>query len=69
MTAYSGRAVRTGGIPVQVSAELDPARRPDVLLRVRRDPGDELSVWWPISAFIVVSAALLLVLSILPTGA
>ncbi|ODU72476.1 MAG: hypothetical protein ABT08_12765 [Microbacterium sp. SCN 71-21] len=39
-----------------VAAAVDPARRPDVLLRKRRPEGEQMSAWWPIGAFVVISA-------------
>ncbi|GAA1727316.1 UDP-N-acetylmuramyl pentapeptide phosphotransferase [Microbacterium paludicola] len=44
----------------------DPARRPDVLLRVRRAPGQEPSVWWFIGAFVGFSGAVTALLSFIP---
>ena len=51
-----------------VKNAVDPARRPDVLLRVRRDDGHELSAWWMIGAFVGVSGAVILLLSFVPGG-
>lgn len=45
---------------------LDPARRADVLFRVRRDEGHEVSVWWMIGAFVVTSGLVILLLSGVP---
>ncbi|WP_309068884.1 hypothetical protein [Microbacterium sp.] len=44
----------------------DPARRPDVLLRVRRAPGQEPSAWWFIGAFAGFSGAVTALLSLIP---
>lgn len=44
----------------------DPARRPDVLLRVRRPPGQEPSAWWFIGAFVGFSGAVTALLSFIP---
>ena len=44
----------------------DPARRADVLFRVRRDEGHELSSWWMIGAFVVTSGLVILLLSGVP---
>ncbi|WP_188755057.1 UDP-N-acetylmuramyl pentapeptide phosphotransferase [Microbacterium album] len=44
----------------------DPARRPDVLLRVRRAPGQEPSAWWFIGAFVAFSGAVTALLSFVP---
>ncbi len=56
---------RTAAQPVVT----DPARRPDVLLRVRRAQGQEISIWWNIGAFLGVSAAVIALLSFVPGGA
>ncbi|MEJ1087268.1 hypothetical protein WDU99_02930 [Microbacterium sp. Mu-80] len=47
----------------------DPARRTDVLFRVRRDEGHELSSWWMIGAFLVTSGVVIALLSWVPGGA
>ena len=47
-------------------AVADPARRPDVLLRVRRPPGQEPSAWWFIGAFVGFSGAVTAMLSFIP---
>jgi len=59
---------QTGAQAVLAHA-IDPARRPDVLLRVRRDEGHEISAWWMIGAFVGVSAAVIVLLSFVPGGA
>jgi len=48
---------------------VDPARRTDVLFRVRRDEGHEISSWWMIGAFIVTSGIVIALLSWVPGGA
>jgi hypothetical protein len=48
---------------------IDPARRPDVLFRVRREEGHQTSVWWMIGAFFGVSVAVIALLSFVPGGA
>ncbi len=58
---------QTGAHAVVANA-IDPARRPDVLLRVRRDEGHEINAWWMIGAFVGVSAAVILLLSFVPGG-
>lgn len=60
-------APQTGAHAVVANA-IDPARRPDVLLRVRRDEGHEISAWWMIGAFVGVSAAVIGLLSFVPGG-
>ncbi|SJN29328.1 hypothetical protein FM104_06455 [Microbacterium esteraromaticum] len=52
-----------------VQADFDPARRTDVLFRVRRDEGHELSSWWMIGAFLVTSGVVIALLSWVPGGA
>ncbi|GAB2520068.1 hypothetical protein GCM10027064_17010 [Microbacterium petrolearium] len=54
------------GAQAVVKDAVDPARRPDVLLRVRREPGEELSPWWNIGAFVVFSVAVVTLLSFIP---
>jgi hypothetical protein len=56
---------RTGSQSVTV----DPARRTDVLFRVRRDEGHELSSWWMIGAFVVTSGLVIALLSWVPGSA
>ncbi|GAA5212711.1 UDP-N-acetylmuramyl pentapeptide phosphotransferase [Microbacterium kyungheense] len=70
MSAQSGDSSQpqTGAHAVVANA-IDPARRPDVLLRVRRDEGHEISAWWMVGAFVGVSAAVILLLSFVPGGA
>jgi hypothetical protein len=69
MSATVGKSSpQTGAIAVVQNA-VDPARRPDVLLRVRRDEGHEPSAWWMIGAFVGVSAAVIVLLSFVPGGA
>ncbi|WP_439592236.1 UDP-N-acetylmuramyl pentapeptide phosphotransferase [Microbacterium sp.] len=58
---------RTGAQAVVADA-IDPARRPDVLLRVRRDEGHEVSAWWLIGAFVFISGAVIALLSFVPGG-
>jgi hypothetical protein len=52
-----------------IADAVDPARRPDVLLRKRRDEGHEVSAWWMVAAFVGVSAAVVSLLSWVPGGA
>ncbi len=47
----------------------DPSRRADVLFRVRRDEGHELSAWWMIGAFVVTSGLVIALLSWVPGSA
>ncbi len=48
------------------AAIADPARRADVLFRVRRDEGHEISAWWMIGAFLATSGLVILLLSGVP---
>jgi len=63
----SGSGPQTGAHAVVADA-VDPARRPDVLLRKRRDEGHEISAWWMIGAFIAVSGVVIAVMSFVPGG-
>ncbi|MFP1601675.1 hypothetical protein ACLD0U_03185 [Microbacterium sp. 2216-1] len=54
---------------VATQPKVDPARRADVLFRVRRDEGHELSSWWMIGAFVVTSGVVIALLSWVPGGA
>ncbi|HWU30681.1 MAG TPA: hypothetical protein VN041_16490 [Microbacterium sp.] len=51
------------------SAIPDPARRKDVLFRVRREEGHELSSWWMIGAFLLTASIVVALLSGVPGGA
>jgi hypothetical protein len=57
------------GAQAVVQDALDPARRPDVFFRVRRDEGHQVSAWWMIGAFVVVSAGVIALMSLVPGGA
>lgn len=61
-SAQTAAAARTG-------VAQDPSRRADVLFRVRRDEGHELSPWWMIGAFVVTSGLVIALLSWVPGGA
>jgi hypothetical protein len=63
-----GPKPQTGAIAVVADAT-DPARRPDVLFRVRRDEDHQVSAWWMIGAFAAVSVAVIALLSFVPGGA
>lgn len=54
---------------VQPTAVTDPARRADVLFRVRRAEGHEISAWWMIGAFLATSGLVILLLSGVPGAA
>ncbi|WP_248240407.1 MULTISPECIES: UDP-N-acetylmuramyl pentapeptide phosphotransferase [Microbacterium] len=57
------------GAQAVIADAVDPARRPDVLFRVRRDEDHQLSPWWMIGAFVGVSVAVITLLSFVPGGA
>ena len=57
------------GAQAVVADATDPARRPDVFFRVRRDEGHQMSAWWMIGAFVVVSVGVILLMSLIPGGA
>lgn len=63
-----GVTTQTGAQAVVANA-VDPARRPDVLFRVRREDGHPLNPWWMIGAFLVVSGAVIALMSFIPGGA
>ncbi|MTE24346.1 UDP-N-acetylmuramyl pentapeptide phosphotransferase [Microbacterium sp. ZXX196] len=65
MTQPSEKTPSAGARAVVADAQ-DPARRPDVLFRVRRPEGTEPSVWWPIVGFLLVSAGVLAALNLIP---
>jgi len=60
-------ASRTGSHAV-IPKHVDPARRPDVLFRVRGGEDHQMSAWWMIGAFVVVSTAAIVLLSFVPGG-
>ncbi|WP_314423069.1 hypothetical protein [uncultured Microbacterium sp.] len=80
VTTATGRILRVNvdesGAPLTTGAPMapaatapsipDPARRADVLFRVRRAEGHELSAWWMIGAFVVTSGLVILLLSGVP---
>lgn len=77
VTTTTGRILRinpadAAGAAAQAAAKsahpaaIDPARRSDVLFRVRRDEGHELSPWWMIGAFLVTSGLVIALLSGVP---
>lgn len=56
------------GAHAVVANAVDPARRADVLLRKRREEGHEVSAWWFIGAFVVVSGTVVALMSLIPGG-
>ncbi|QYM65465.1 MULTISPECIES: hypothetical protein [unclassified Microbacterium] len=59
-------AASTPPVTTPPAAIADPARRADVLFRVRRDEGHEISAWWMIGAFLATSGLVILLLSGVP---
>lgn len=53
----------TGSVKI---VEMDAARRTDVLFRVRREEGHEISSWWMIGAFVFSSGIVIALLSFVP---
>ncbi|WP_347345495.1 UDP-N-acetylmuramyl pentapeptide phosphotransferase [Microbacterium sp.] len=51
-----------------ISVPIDPASRPDVLLRRRRPVDHRVSPWWHISAFVAVSIAVVCLMNLFPGG-
>ncbi|MDC7804915.1 MULTISPECIES: hypothetical protein [Microbacterium] len=49
-----------------MSVTVDPARRPDVLLRRRMPEGHQVSAWWMIGAFVAVSVSVVALLNLFP---
>ncbi|MFE7844442.1 UDP-N-acetylmuramyl pentapeptide phosphotransferase [Microbacterium sp. NPDC057407] len=68
MTGQLGGSAPQTGAQAVVADAVDPARRPDVLLRVRREEGHEISAWWMIGAFVGVSGLVIGLLSFVPGG-
>lgn len=76
VTTDTGRILRVDAanaapvIPESAPAvHADPARRKDVLFRVRREHGQEASTWWGVGAFFVISALVILLLGWVPGDA
>lgn len=58
---------RTGAQAV-IAQAADPARRKDVLFRVRHEPGHEASTWWSVGAFVGVCVVIVGLLTLIPGG-
>ncbi|MDT0156633.1 hypothetical protein Q9R19_03235 [Microbacterium sp. ARD32] len=77
ITTKTGRIVRVteeqlaaaAAAKAAANAFPDPARRKDVLFRVRREEGHEISSWWMIGAFLLTSSIVVMLLSGVPGGA
>lgn len=50
----------------QVALTMDPARRPDVLLRRRYPEGHQISAWWMVGAFVAVSLSVVALVNVFP---
>lgn len=61
--------VAAAAAATQAPAHIDPARRADVLFRVRRAEGHEISSWWMIGAFVLTSGLVIAALSWVPYSA
>lgn len=64
--AAAAEATKAGSPAVST---MDPARRTDVLFRVRRDEGHEVSSWWMIGAFLATSGVVIALLYGVPSVA
>lgn len=69
MSAQTSMSAPKTGAQAVIADAVDPARRPDVLFRVRREEGQQVSAWWMVGAFIAVSGAVITLLSFVPGGA
>ncbi|BDV31057.1 UDP-N-acetylmuramyl pentapeptide phosphotransferase [Microbacterium terricola] len=69
MAVEVGSSAPQTGAHAVIKDATDPARRPDVLFRKRRDEGHQVSPWWLIGAFVAVSAGVIALLSFVPGGA
>ncbi|GAA3915380.1 UDP-N-acetylmuramyl pentapeptide phosphotransferase [Microbacterium invictum] len=52
----------------QIAVPVDPARRPDVLLRRRAPEGHQVNAWWMIGAFAGVSLLVVGLMNFFPGG-
>jgi len=66
VSADAEPGVATPPVTAPPAAIADPARRADVLFRVRRDEGHEISAWWMIGAFLATSGLVIVLLSGVP---
>ncbi|KAA9147404.1 MULTISPECIES: UDP-N-acetylmuramyl pentapeptide phosphotransferase [Microbacterium] len=69
MSAQTSTSAPKTGAQAVIANAVDPARRPDVLFRVRREEGQQISAWWMVGAFVLVSGAVITLLSFVPGGA
>lgn len=69
MSAPSSTSAPKTGAQAVIADAVDPARRPDVLFRKRREEGHQVSAWWMVGAFVFVSGAVIFLLSFVPGGA
>jgi hypothetical protein len=52
----------------QIAVPVDPARRPDVLLRRRTPDNHQVSAWWMIGGFLAVTATIVALMGLIPGG-
>lgn len=69
MSAQMSQSAPKTGAQAVIADAVDPARRPDVLFRVRREEGHQPSAWWMIGAFVITSLGVTALLSWVPGGA
>lgn len=68
MSGSSGEPSTRTGAQAVVANAVDPARRPDVLFRVRREEGHQVSAWWMVGAFVGVTVAVIALMNFIPIG-
>ncbi len=56
------------GAHAVIANATDPSRRKDVLFRVRREPGEQMSSWVPVGAFLAISIVVVAMLNFIPGG-
>ncbi|MBN9213301.1 MAG: UDP-N-acetylmuramyl pentapeptide phosphotransferase [Microbacterium sp. SCN 70-200] len=61
-------AAASGPSTGQVQVPVDASRRPDVLLRRRLPDDHQVSAWWMIGAFVVVSLGVVGLMNLFPGG-
>lgn len=56
------------GAHAVIANATDPSRRKDVLFRVRRDAGEQMSSWVPVGTFVGFSLVVVAMLNFIPGG-
>lgn len=51
-----------------ITVPIDPARRPDVLLRRRAPEGHQVNAWWLVGAFVATSLTVVGLMNFFPGG-